>query len=509
MYSVCGDHIGAYKVFDKMPVRNLYSWNNMLSGYAKLGMIKPARRLFDKMPEKDVVSWNTMVIAYAQNGDCREALRFYRELRRLGIGYNGYSFAGLLTVCVKFKEFRLTRQAHGQVLVAGFLSNVVISSSVLDAYAKCGEMGEAKRLFDEMSVRDVLAWTTMVSGYAEGGDMEAASEFFHLMPEKNPVSWTTLIAGYARHGLSYMALESFKKMMLLRVRPNQFTFSSCLCACASIASFKHGKQIHGYLIRTNFRPNAFVVSSLIDMYSKCGSLEVGKRVFDLMDIKDDVGLWNTMISALAQHGHGEKAIQMFDDMVGTGMKPNRITLIVILNACSHSGLVQEGLKLFESMTHFHGVVPDQEHYACLIDLLGRARRFDRLMEQLHNMPCKPNDQIWNALIGVCTIHGNIELGRKAAEQLIELEPKSSAAYVSLSSIYAALGKWELVEKVRDLMHTRHLKRERAVSWIEIENKVHAFTASDSLHPLKDKMYSVLKHLVGQMEEEVLSHTAER
>ncbi|XP_025014749.2 pentatricopeptide repeat-containing protein At2g21090 [Ricinus communis] len=508
MYSKCGDYASAYKVFDEMSTRNLYSWNGMLSGYAKLGKIKPARKLFDKMPEKDVVSWNTMVIAYAKSGFCNDALRFYRELRRLGIGYNEYSFAGLLNICVKVKELELSKQAHGQVLVAGFLSNLVISSSVLDAYAKCSEMGDARRLFDEMIIRDVLAWTTMVSGYAQWGDVEAASELFDLMPEKNPVAWTSLIAGYARHDLGHKALELFTKMMALNIRPDQFTFSSCLCASASIASLNHGKQIHGYLIRTNIRPNTIVVSSLIDMYSKCGCLEVGRLVFDLMGDKWDVVLWNTIISSLAQHGRGQEATQMFDDMVRLGMKPDRITLIVLLNACSHSGLVQEGLRLYESITSCHGVIPNQEHYACLIDLLGRAGHFDTLMNQLEKMPCKPNDQIWNALLGVCRMHGNIEFGREVAEKIIELDPQSSAAYVLLSSIHAAVGRWELVENVRQLMNERHVRKDRAISWIEIENKVHSFTASDRLHPLKEVIYLALKQLAGHMEE-VLSTNRER
>ncbi|RVW96681.1 Pentatricopeptide repeat-containing protein [Vitis vinifera] len=441
MYAKCGKEVEARKVFDKMSARNLYSWNNMLSGYAKLGMIKPARKLFDKMPEKDVVSWNTMVIAHAQCGYWDEALRFYSEFRQLGIQCNGFSFAGVLTVCVKLKEVGLTRQVHGQILVAGFLSNVVLSSSVLDAYVKCGLMGDARKSFDEMSARDVLAWTTMVSGYAKWGDMKSANELFVEMPEKNPVSWTALISG------------------------------SCLCACASIASLKHGKQIHAYLLRINFQPNTIVVSALIDMYSKCGSLGIGRKVFDLMGNKLDVVLWNTTISALAQHGCGEEAIQMLDDMVRSGAKPDKITFVVILNACSHSGLVQQGLNFFESMSCDYGIVPSQEHYACLIDLLGRAGCFEEVMDQLEKMPYKPDDRVWNALLGVCRIHGNIELGRKAAERLIELEPQSSAAYVLLSSIYAVLGRWESVQKVRQLMNERQVKKERAISWLEIENKL--------------------------------------
>lgn len=473
----------------------------MLSGYAKMRNLKEARSLFEKMTERDVVSWNTMVIGYAQSGDCDEALRFYRELRRSAFGLNEFSFAGVLTVCVKLKELGVVRQAHGQVLVAGFLSNVVLSSSLVDAYAKCGEMGDGRRLFDEMGVRDVLAWTTLVSGYAKWGDMRSAGELFDMMPEKNPVSWTSMISGYARNGLGHEALALFAKMMMFQVRPDQFTFSSCLCACASIASLKHGKQIHASLVRSHLRPNTIVLSSLIDMYSKCGNLGAARQVFKLLGDKQDTVLWNTMMSALAQHGHGIETLQMFEDMVGSGVKPVTTTFVVILNACSHSGLVLEGRRLFKSMTDDYGIVPNEEHYACLIDLLGRAGCFDELMNQLENMPCKAGDQVWNALLGVCRIHGNTELGRKVAEHLLELEPQSSAPYVLLSSIYAEEGRWELVEKVRRLMDERHVRKERAISWLEVGSRLHAFTVSDRLHPLKEEIYSVLKQLADQMEED--------
>ncbi|VVB08552.1 unnamed protein product [Arabis nemorensis] len=504
MYMKCGKPIDACKVFDTMHFRNLYSWNNMISGYVKSGMLVRARVMFDSMPERDVVSWNTMVIGYAQNGNLHEALWFYRELRRSGIKYNEFSFAGILTACVKSRELQLNRQAHGQVLVAGFLSNVVLSCSIIDAYAKCGQMESAKRCFDEMKMKDIHIWTALISGYAKLGDMEVANKLFCEMPEKNPVSWTALIAGYVRQGSGDQALDLFRKMVVLRVKPEQFTFSSCLCASASTASLRHGKQIHGYMVRTNVRPNAIVISSLIDMYSKSGSLEASERVFNLYDDKQDCVLWNTMISALAQHGLGRKALLMLDDMIKIRVHPNRTTLVVILNACSHSGLVEEGIRWFESMTIQHGIVPDQEHYACLIDLLGRAGCFKELMTKIEKMPFKPDKHIWNAILGVSRIHGNVELGKKAAEELIKLDPEFSAPYILLSSIYADHGKWDSVEKLRGIMKKRSVNKEKALSWIEIESKVGSFTVSDRSHPRKEEIYSVLHNLAALMEEEASS-----
>ncbi|KAK6136600.1 hypothetical protein DH2020_029633 [Rehmannia glutinosa] len=495
MYAKCGDHVKAREVFDKMTARNLYSWNNMLSGYANLGMVKAAKRLFDKMPERDFVSWNTMVMACVQSGWFDKALRFYIELRRLDIGYNEYSFAGVLTVCVKLRELRLAKQLHCQVLLVGFLSNMVLSSSIMDVYAKCGALRDARSLFDEMRMRDVLAWTTLVSGYAQGGDMKSAQEIFDAMPEKNSVSWTALIAGYAHDGMGRRSLNLFAQMIMLNVEPDQFTYSSCLFACASIISPHHGTQLHSHMITTGIRPNVVVLSSLIDMYSKCGSLEIAKRVFDTTgNKKQHVVLWNTMISALAHHGCGKQAIKIFADMVRLGVKPDGVTFLVLLNACSHSGLVQEGLCLFESMMPDYNIVPGQEHYACLIDLLGRSGCFDEVMNQLKKMPCNPDDRVWNALLGVCKIHGNVDLGRIVARHLVELEPQSPAAYLLLSAIYAALGRWESAQEVRQIMNARRVEKQQALSWLEIDRTLQLDDKHNKLHHPQKETTSILEVL---------------
>ncbi|KAL4572883.1 hypothetical protein LXL04_019671 [Taraxacum kok-saghyz] len=478
MYSECGNWIGARKVFDKMSPKNLYSWNHMLSGYAKLRMMKPAQTLFNQMQEKDVVSWNTMVIGYAHNGNYNKALNLYKELKMSNIHPNDFSFSGLLTICVQTKDLKLTKQVHSQVLNAGFLSNIVLCSSLINTYSKCNEIHNARKLFDEMPKRDVLAWTTIVSGYAKSGDMKTASELFNNMPTKNPVSWTSLISGYSRNGFPHEALHLFTKMIKNKVTPNQFTFSSALCACSTLTSIKNGKQIHGFLIKSHLTPNTIVLSSLIDMYSKCGNLQLSQLVFNHVNDKHNTILWNTMISALSQHGHGKQAIALFTKMVKSKVKPDRITFVIILNACSHSKLVQEGINFFKIMLQDYNISPDQEHYACLIDVLGRAGCFDEVVNLLKNMKLKPDVRVWKSLLGVCRIHGNVELGIKAGERLIELEPDNCVGYVLLSGIYAVSGKWDLVGKVRKIMKERGLRKELGVSWLENEKKLHAFTVSD-------------------------------
>ncbi|KAL4389495.1 hypothetical protein HN51_010388 [Arachis hypogaea] len=463
MYFSCGDFVSARKVFDKMEARNLYSWNNMISGYVKLGMMKQARGVFDRMPERDFVSWNTMIVGYARNGVFGEALRFYGELRRLCIGYNGFSFASVLIVCVKMKDFELSRQVHAQVLVVGFLTNVVVSSSIVDAYAKCGKMKEARRLFDEMPVRDIPAWTTLVSGYAACGNMESAAEVFCEMPQKNSYSWTSLIGGYARNGMGHEALRVFRKMMQHRARPDKYTFHSCFLACAIIASLKHGKQLHSYLVQNNIRPNTVVVSAIIDMYSKCGTLETAKKVFNINGNKQDVALWNSMISALAYCGYGIEAIMMLNDMLRSGVKPDKATFVSILNACSHSGLVQEGLQFFMSMTSEHGVVPDQEHYACLVNLLHRAGCFNESGNDLQVMDHKPGEHVENSSHDLSRKLESTKLEREVHKFPIRLQLQSTAAYLLLSSVYVALVKRGSLEKMRQIMHEQCFRLNQAVT----------------------------------------------
>ncbi|XP_051146448.1 pentatricopeptide repeat-containing protein At2g21090 [Andrographis paniculata] len=494
MYAKCGDHVKARQVFDKMRSKNLYSWNIMLAGYANLGMMKAARKFFYRMPARDFVSWNTMVMACVQGGLFAEALKFYMELRRLHIGFNKYSFAGVLTASVKLGDLWLARQLHCQVLVLGFFSNLVLSSSILDAYAKCGNIGDARKLFDEVRDRDVLAWTALVSGYARGGDMKLAREVFDAIPDKNSVSWATLITGYAHNGMGHCALKVLSEMIWLNVKPDQFAFNSCLFACAGLGSLEHGKQLHSYLITSGIRPNAVVTSSLIDMYSKCGRLEAATKIFLTMKNKQHTVLWNTMMSAFSFHGRCKEAIKIFIRMGRLGLKPDGVTFFVLLNACKHSGFVRGGLYLFKSMTLDYCIVPDQEHYACLIDILGQSKDFEEMVNQLKNMRCKPDEYIWNSFLDVCRIHGNLELGRLVARYLVELEPRLPAACLLLSGIYAALGRWESAQEIRRLTNVKHVEEGRDLTWLEIDRMLNLDTGCNKLHSPEGETTSVWERL---------------
>ncbi|KAL0920457.1 hypothetical protein M5K25_009595 [Dendrobium thyrsiflorum] len=481
----------AQDLFGKMPQPNVFSYNTMLAGYVRLGLIAHAVNLFNCMPHRDLVSWNTIILALARTGAAAEAAAFYSRLRSSTLGVNAHTFSALLTACASLADKGLTLQAHGQVLVAGWSYNLVVSSLLVDAYARHGIIKDARKVFDQIPVRDVLAWTAMVSAYAKGGDMGSAQQLFDEMPEKNPVSWTVLIGGYLRNGLAFEALNLFRIMVDDGVQPDQFTFSSCICAASAIASVKHGKQIHARLFRTHFKPNVIVLSSLIDMYSKCGDLEAGRRVFRHSSvIRRDVVMWNTIISAVGSHGHGREAIKLFEEMVSIEIKPDSNTFVVLLTACSHSGLVLEGWQFFKSMAEKHGIVPEENHLVCLVDLLGRAGRFQEAMEWLGKEPCKFSSRAWNALLGACKIHGNLQLGEQIAQRLLELGPQSSGSYVLLSNIYAEEGKWMSVENVRQSLQDKGMRKEYATSWIEVDNVVPTVETSTN-SPLKEDIHDIL------------------
>jgi pentatricopeptide repeat protein len=261
---------------------------------------------------------------------------------------------------------------------------------------------------------------------------------------------------------------------------DNFTFATALAACAGLAALGLGKQVHTNIIKVQFDSDIFVETALVDLYAKCGSIEDACLVFDNMSERRDFS-WNTMIAGYAQHGYGEEALQLFRRMQLAGMKPKESTFVSVLSACSHAGLVDEGRLYFDSMNQNYGITPRLEHYACMVDVLGRAGCLDEAEDFINKMPLQPSGVVWRSLLGACRVYGNLEKGKRAAEYLLALEPHDAATYVLLSNLYAVAGRWDNVAKLRTMMKKLQVKKDPGCSWIEIKNKIYAFFAEDKTH----------------------------
>eukprot|EP01018_Ginkgo_biloba_P018837 Gb_05554 [translate_table: standard] len=441
--------------------------NSLVAMYGKCRSINVARQVFDKMSKRDVVSWTAMISGYVQNGLTNEALTLFHQMQLQAIKPNSIAIVSILPAFAHSAR-QQGKCIHGYIFRRGFDSDVVVGTSLIDMYAECGSIEIARRIFDNMSDRNVVSWSAMIAGYAHNGD---ANE----------------------------ALTLLNKMQLHDIKPDLVAIVSVLPACAHLSALQQGKGVHGYTIRSGLETNVVVGNALVDMYAKCGSIDLARKWFDKMCERNVVS-WSTMIAGYGMHGQGKDALALFSLMQHKGMKPDEISFISVLSACSHAGLVYEGWQCFNSMRRDYCITPQVEHYACMVDLLGRSGLLDEAHDFIKKMPIKPNGVVWTTLLGACGIHSNIELGELVAEHLFELEPENAACYVVLSNIYAEAGRWDDVVKVRIMMKDRGLKKRPGCSLIEVNNRVHSFVVGDRLHPQSQKIYAKLATLAGQMKE---------
>ncbi|XP_058104633.1 pentatricopeptide repeat-containing protein At2g45350, chloroplastic [Magnolia sinica] len=454
-YVRCGFVELARRVFDRMPERDSISWNSMIDGYLKNGMVGVARELFDMMGdgEKNLVSWNSMISGYAR---LEEGVEVAREM---------------------FDQMPER--------------DLVSWNSMIDGYVKCGLLEDAHELFDLMPERDVVTWASMIHGYAKSGSVEAARHLFDEMPERDVVAWNVMVAGYVQNGHCVDALKLFQKMRFgSNLSPDHTTLVTALSAAAELGRIDEGITIHDYIERNKFPLDGKLGVALIDMYSKCGRIENAARVFENLEHKS-VDHWNAMIGGLAIHGLGELALHLFMEMEKSSIKPDDITFIGILSACSHAGLVKEGLMCFELMRRLYNVEPKVQHYGCIVDILGRAGHLEEAKKLIEEMPIKPNDVVWRALLSACRNHGNFSIGQQAAKQLIELDSCNSSSYVLLSNLYAGVGMWSDASKVRMMMKEREMRKIPGCSWIELNGTVHEFVVGDKSHPQAKEIYVML------------------
>ncbi|GMN29935.1 hypothetical protein TIFTF001_002627 [Ficus carica] len=470
MYAKCGSLGEARELFDEMSNKDLCSWNTMISGYAKEGKIDEARRLFDEMPERDNFSWSAMISGYVRQDRPKEALELYRMMQMCEKAKcNKFTVSSVLAASAAMPSLRVGKEIHGYIVRTELDSDEVVWSALLDMYGKCGSIDEARKIFDKMVGRDVVSWTAMIDRYFEAGRRE---DGFSL----------------------------FTELMSSGTRPNEFTFTGVLNACADHAAGDLGKQVHAYMIRIWFDPFSFAASALVHMYSKCGNIENAKRVFIGMP-KPDLVSWTSLIVGFAQHGQSDEALQMFESLLKSGTKPDHVTFVGVLSACAHAGLVNKGLEYFHSIKTKHGLRHTADHYACIGDLLARAGRFKEAEKIIIDMPIKPDKFLWASLLAGCRIHGNLELAKRAAEALFEIEPENPATYVTLANIYATAGMWSEVAKVRKTMDERKVAKKPGLSWIEIKREKHVFTVGDKSHPKYNEIDEFLRKLSKRMREE--------
>ncbi|KAL0389093.1 UNVERIFIED_CONTAM: Pentatricopeptide repeat-containing protein, chloroplastic [Sesamum calycinum] len=341
--------------------------------------------------------------------------------------------------------------------------------------------------------------TTLVDMYAKFGCVENANLVFSSMPVKNLVSWSAIIACFAKNGRPFEALRLFHEMMLESgdMLPNSVTMVSVLQACAAVSALDQGKLIHGYILRKGLDSILPVMSTLVTMYARCGDLELGQNVFNQMD-KRDIVSWNSLISSYGIHGLGSKALAVFQEMVQLGISPSPISFVSVLGACSHSGLVDEGKILFDSMVKVYGIYPTMEHYACMVDLLGRANRLDEAAKIIADMRDEPGPEVWGSLLGSCRIHCNVELAERASRRLFELEPTNAGNYVLLADIYAEAKMWDEVKRVKKLLEARGLQKVSGCSWIEVRRKIYLLKSVDELNPQIEQIHAFVVNLSKEM-----------
>ena len=542
---------------------NVFAMTGVVNLYAKCRQIDDAYKMFDRMPERDLVCWNTIIAGFAQNGLARVALDLVLRMQEEGQKPDSITVVTVLPAAANIGSWRIGKLIHGYAIRAGFELLVNISTALVDMYSKCGSVGTARLIFDRMKQRTVVSWNSMIHGYVQSGDPEEAMAIFQKMLDegveptnvtvmealhacadlgdlergkfvhklvdelklgydvsvknslismyskckrvdlaakvfeglqgKTIVSWNAMILGYAQNGRVNEALNHFCEMQSQNIKPDSFTLVSVIPALAELSVTRQAKWMHGLVIRNCLDKNVFVMTALVDMYAKCGAIRTARKLFDTMEERH-VTTWNAMIDGYGTHGLGKDAVELFNDMQKGTIKPNDITFLCVISACSHSGLVQEGLRFFSSMKEDYGLEPAMDHYGAMVDLLGRAGQLNKAWDFIQDMPVEPGITVFGAMLGACKIHKNVELGEKAAKKLFELNPDEGGYHVLLSNIYATASMWDKMAKVRTMMEKTGLQKTPGCSLVELKNEVHSFYSGSTIHPQSKRIYAFLETL---------------
>ncbi|XP_043693923.1 pentatricopeptide repeat-containing protein At4g19191, mitochondrial-like [Telopea speciosissima] len=436
----------------------------LLTMYSKLGSLETARLLFEKMPEKDCVVWNLMISAYSRNGCPVEALKLLIQMGTRGIRADLFTAIAAISSIGDMRSLQWGKQTHAHVIRNGLDYQVSVHNSLIEMYGKCEIVESARKIFD-------------------------------LLLNKSIISWSSMIKGYVNHGQYDEALSFFFKMRIEGFKVDSITVINILPACVNAGALETLQYLHGYSIKHGLNLVVSVVTAFLISYAKCGCIEMAQKLFseEKIDSRDIVS-WNSMISAYSKHGNWSQCFELYRQMKDMKLRPDRVTFLGLLTACVNSGFVKEGWECYKEMTETYGCQPNQEHYGCMVDLLGRAGHIKEALELIRTMPIDPDVRVWGPLLSACKKHSETRVAEFAAKKLIAMEPRNAGNYILLSNIYAAAGKWEGVAEMRAVLRDRGLKKTPGCSWLEINGNVHEFRVADQSHPKSVDIYNILRNL---------------
>ncbi|CAL4956549.1 unnamed protein product [Urochloa decumbens] len=512
----------ALRLFDETPLPNVFSHNALLAAHARDPRL--ASELFARIPDPDVVSFNTLLAAFASAGLAADALRLLSSMRLGGLAVDGFtvssvvsavtgiaSVAQLHAYAVESGLDSYVSHGHGRRAMElfqdmarrGFTADACTLASVLSAFATAKDLvagtGLHCRLIKSKFTRDPHVASGLVDLYAKCGSVQDAWKAFSEVDKPDLVLWNTLISGYSLHeDFSEEALLSFRAMQRAGFCPDDCSFVCVISACSNISSPSQGKQLHGLVIKSDIQSNQISVhNAMITLYSRSGKVVEAKMLFDRMTKRNTVS-YNSIIAGFAQHGHAAEALKLFEGMLNSEYEPTGITFISVLSACAHTGKVDEGWDYFNSMKQKYDIDPCEEHYSCMIDLLARAKKFEEAEDLIMKMPFSLSSIGWTSLLGACRTHGNMELGARAAKEILHLSPSNASAPIVLSNMYASAGKWEEAAEIRKLMRDQGIRKKPGCSWIELGRTVHIFVANEVSHPRIKEVYRFLEVMSEKM-----------
>lgn len=473
MYGKCGDLVTAQSIFNRMLIKDDISWNAMISEYASKGMWDEAFQLFVSMQEAgmqaNVITWNTIAGGCLRTGNFERALELVSQMRVDLCCLDPVAIIIALGASSHICSLKLGKEIHGLAIRNSSIDYVNVKNALITLYSRCGDLTHAHIVFRSIEDKTLITWNSIISGFAQWDRSEEATFLF-------------------------------RELLLMDIKPNFVTLAGILPLCARVANLKHGKELHCYITRrAEFQGCLRLWNALIETYARSGKVLVARRLFDLLENRDAV-TYTSMISGYGVQGDGRVALKLFEEMIRSEIKPDHVAMVAVLSACSHSGHVNQGQSLFEKMQIVYGITPCLEHFACMVDLYGRAGLLNKAKEIVLSMPCKPTSELWATLIGACLIHGNKDIGEWAAGKLLELKPKHSGHYVLIANMYATAGCWSKLGEVRSFMRDLGVRKDPGCAWVDIGAGFSLFSVEDTSNSQSDEIYLLLRGLTQQMKD---------